>query len=624
MANRVEREKRLELLDAISARLESMGVPGQSASPSGDKIQRTFANVCSKIYDQCSCAEILGIDFRAGFEVNEFVISQSAARLAQQWYESDCNLSKDELKWVERRPSRGNWNPKRWFKKVLLKRERQITDYFFKLLHETGKFETPIICNAVLQSKQRQNHHAVKFAEEHQLICEIDGKAIAIPFLEAASSLQKRSAKLYVRALGLEVFCTKVGLRGFFVTLTLPGNYHPNPSSGKNSWCGATPEEGHDELHRKWRLVQREVNRSFGKLMGIRVEEPHEDGCPHWHLLIYINPQFESQLRKIIERYFGDAIAAKVEAIDPAKGRGASYIMKYILPVLNASDNTVAARYQAHRATWGKRAIQIFDIPGSSTLWDQMRRIKQGSKEYQALSRYAHELHSAACSNDYSEFLCVLSRNAQPQTQPLSDGFVTKNIRRVSILYTERWVDDCSAAKDQTSSKLRKIQGIKDHENPIDTHPHDWKVERKATPKSASLNQKDEAFNDAITTAQGTATVMHSYPSNAGRDGEAADLGARSEKISPFLASGESSPVQVGHGLRAGRFIWATESHPKERRPSDRPLKWRPADSTVEKCLNEQQTAHVAKLGSTRGKQNAAHVHSHQKMVEATKDANAI
>lgn len=516
MSSRADHENRHVLLEAISARLENMGVPAICTLPCGKKIRRTFGNLCAQILDQCDRAEAMGIDFRAGFEVNEVAISQRAERLAQQWYDSDCQLPKSELPWVDRRPSRGNRIPKRWFKQVLLKRERQICDYFFKVLGETGKFETPIICDSVLQSKQRQNHHAQKFAAEHELIAEINGEAFAIPFSEAASTAQKRSAKLYVRALGLETFCNKLGLKGFFVTLTLRGKFHPNPSTGKNSWDGSTPEQAHDELHRLWRLVQREVNRKFGKLMGIRVEEPHEDGCPHWHLLVYIQPEHEAQLRKIIKRYFGNGIAAKVEALNPAKGRGASYIMKYILPVLNAGANTAAARYQAHRATWGKRAIQIFDCPGSSTIWDQMRRIKPDSDDYQTLSGYARELHSAACSNDYCEFLCVLNRNVQLQSESLPDGSTAnKKTRRVSILYWERLVVDCSAAKKKTTSKLKKIQGIKDHENPIDTHPHDWKIERKAISEPASRNRTDETSNDPITTAQGLATVMHSYPSTA-------------------------------------------------------------------------------------------------------------
>ncbi len=176
MSDLSPREKRLQLLEAISARLENMGVPASSTAPSGKKIKRTFANLCRQIEDQSLRAELQQIDFRAGFEINETTISIKAGYLAQLWYELDCQLPKGELLWTERRPSRGNWNPRRWFKKILLKRERQIADYFFKVLQETGKFDTPIICNAVLQSKQRQNDGADKFAAEHQLTAEIGGE----------------------------------------------------------------------------------------------------------------------------------------------------------------------------------------------------------------------------------------------------------------------------------------------------------------------------------------------------------------------------------------------------------------------------------------------------------------
>ena len=548
--DRSNQRNRLDLMGAISERLEVMGVPANCTSSSGRKIKKTFANLCAQIEDQCVRAEQQGIDFRGGFAINEAALAAHAARLAQRWIDADCHLDEEDLPWCERRPSRGNWNPKRWFKKVLLKRERQIADYFFKILYETGKFATPVICDAVLQSKQRQNRYAEQFAEEHQLTAEIDDSPFSVPFSKAASTSQKRAAKLYVRALGLEEYCTKVGLKGFFVTLTLPGSYHPNPSSGKNSWVGATPVEGHDEIHRKWRIVQREVNRKFGKLFGIRVEEPHEDGCPHWHLLVYVDPAHESAFRQIIGRYFGSDTAAKVDAIDPAKGRGASYIMKYIMPVLNATADSMAARYQAHRATWGKRAIQIFDHPGSSTLWDEMRRIKAESVEYQSLSQYARELHASAWATDYCQFLCVLKHNTKNEARGFPDGHDRDRKRRVSILYSEREVFACSVSHDRSTTTSKKIQGVEDHGNPIDTHPHDWKIERKAAViPSKEVKKTDSVITTKPTVLEGIATVVHSYPSNAGGLGEGADLGTDYAKKGIGFAPGRTTPSPVGIGL---------------------------------------------------------------------------
>ena len=549
--DRSNQRNRLDLLGAISERLEAMGVPVNCKSSSGRKLKKTFANLRTQIEDQCVRAEQQGIDFREGFAINEVAVADHAACLAQRWIAADCHLDQEDLPWCERRPSRGNWNPKRWFKQVLLKRERQIADYFFKILYETGKFATPVICDAVLQSKKRQNRYAEQFAEEHQLTAKIDGSHVSIPF-KAASTSKNRAAKLYARTVDLEEYYTKVGLKGFFVTLTLPGSYHPNPSSGKNSWVGATPAEGHDEIHRKWRLVQREVNRKFGKLYGIRVEEPHEDGCPHWHLLVYVNAAHESALRKIIGHYFGNDIAAKVDAIDPAKGRGASYIMKYIMPVVNATADSMAERYQAHRATWGKRGIQIFDHPGSSTLWDEMRRIKAESVEYELLSQYARELHASAWATDYCQFLCLLKHNKHKKNErcEFPDGHDRDHKRRVSILYSEREVFACSVSHDHSTTTTKKIQGVEDHGNPIDTHLHNWKIERKAAVIPVKeVKKTDSATSAKPTVLEGIATVVHSYPSYAGVSEEVADQGVKIEKFSSSFAPGRSSPSPVGLGL---------------------------------------------------------------------------
>jgi hypothetical protein len=68
-----------------------------------------------------------------------------------------------------------------------------------------------------------------------------------------------------------------------------------------------------------------------------------------------------------------------------------------------------ALAYSAHRATWGGRSIQFFDVPSSSTVWDELRRIKENSDEYMKLASDGLELHRCATSNDYGEFLEILS-----------------------------------------------------------------------------------------------------------------------------------------------------------------------------------------------------------------------
>ena len=349
----------------------------------------------------------------------------------------------------------------RWFKKALLQHERQVADYFAHCMRNVGKSGSKIVSSAVLASRGRQIKMQMEYAANHHLTSTgPDGKIQSIPFLDPVTSAEQRSAKIYVQLKGLDLFSVKQGLAGFFITLTLRATFHPNPSKGRCSWDGATPRNGHDELQFNWRNFQRR----FGKTIGVRVEEPHEDGCPHWHVLIYIDPSRESDLRSRIGKCFGEGFAADVRAIDRDIGSGASYLMKYIRPALIDSlqvegssavkRSDKAARYDAHRATWGGRTIQIFDVPGSSTKWTEMRRIKESSDEYARLPTEGQRLHKAATTNDYCEFLLILL-----------DMRHASGASRVKIKYGNR----------ESGSKM--VQGICVDEIFIDTHKTKWSIE---------------------------------------------------------------------------------------------------------------------------------------------------
>ena len=62
---------------------------------------------------------------------------------------------------------------------------------------------------------------------------------------------------------------------------------------------------------------------------GFRGVEPHHDGTPHWHLLMYVKPEHKDDVihlfRKKALELDGDEFGAKkyrfkVEEIDPTKG----------------------------------------------------------------------------------------------------------------------------------------------------------------------------------------------------------------------------------------------------------------------------------------------------------------
>ena len=364
----------------------------------------------------------------------------------------------------------------RWFRRQLTRSARRLADYFGFLMFDIGRYANPIVSRETLESRERQLLRQKEYAANHRLVttCQ-NGEKIAINFTDPARSAWQRSSKIYAHLKGLDEFCVKQKLDGFFVTLTVPPAFHPNPANGNISWDGSTPKEAHDWLQKLWRYFQKRFGEAGGKVFGVRVEEPHEDGCPHWHLLIYINPKRENEFRERISKTFGSDAASDVRRIDRTKGNGASYLMKYVSPrfapkvlsdraeVTSKQDDgsthgkeAKASLYDAFRATWGGRSIQFFDIPGCSTVWDEIRRIKKDSADFDRLSTGGKRLHLHATNTppEFGKFmrtLRVLSR-------------VSKNY--VRVLYGSR------------KSGTGYVRGLLIDGEIYETHMKSWKVER--------------------------------------------------------------------------------------------------------------------------------------------------
>lgn len=90
-----------------------------------------------------------------------------------------------------------------------------------------------------------------------------------------------------------ETFAARNGYLGVFLTLTVPGCFHvktlkngravPNPR-----YSGATPAEGQEWLLAKWAKVRAGIAYRGIAAYGLRMVEPHHDGTPHWHVLLWV------------------------------------------------------------------------------------------------------------------------------------------------------------------------------------------------------------------------------------------------------------------------------------------------------------------------------------------------
>ncbi|MEI7161036.1 replication endonuclease [Pectobacterium versatile] len=153
-----------------------------------------------------------------------------------------------------------------------------------------------------------------------------------------------RRCELMVRMRGFEDLANEMGCAGEFYTITAPSKYHSAHSGGGfvKQWNGASPRDTQKYLCSVWAKIRAALSREEISVFGFRVVEPHHDGTPHWHMLLFMPPEHVEQVRDIMCYYarYADstelqsekALTARfhVEPIDESKGSATGYIAKYI------------------------------------------------------------------------------------------------------------------------------------------------------------------------------------------------------------------------------------------------------------------------------------------------------
>lgn len=209
--------------------------------------------------------------------------------------------------------------------------------------------------------------------------------------------------ELMVRMRGFEDMANEMGLVGMFYTLTAPSRYHStHVQSGKRNdkYRDASPRKTQKYLCKVWSRVRAKWGREGIRTFGFRVAEPHHDGTPHWHLLLFLGPEEAEYATAIFRKHAlredgGEPGAQEhrftVTPIDEKFGSATGYIAKYISKNIDGygmdgelDDESgqpvkeMAKRVRAWASRWSIRQFQ--QIGGAPvTTWRELRRL--GSRE---------------------------------------------------------------------------------------------------------------------------------------------------------------------------------------------------------------------------------------------------
>ena len=205
-----------------------------------------------------------------------------------------------------------------------------------------------------------------------------------------------RRSELMVRISGIERYAKENNDIGIFVTITCPSRMHAALSKSGNrnpNYDKSTPKESHSYLNSIWQRIRAKLARENLLIYGIRVAEPHHDGTPHWHLLLFTKPSMLESVCSIIKQYAledtpdepgAEERRVTIKTIDWKRGSATGYVAKYISKNVdgfgieedehgNRADSS-ALRVAAWASTWGIRQFQFFGVPPVSQ-WRELRRM---------------------------------------------------------------------------------------------------------------------------------------------------------------------------------------------------------------------------------------------------------
>ena len=292
--------------------------------------------------------------------------------------------------------------PAWWYTKI--KRARDVQrEHMAIAVGQVQKAASAYVSRGALNEWTEQKRRNAEFFKKFDLMNE-DGDRVSLAdkVYGSVANPAIRRCELMVRMRGFEDIASEKGMVGDFYTITAPSRYHSVHSKGGfvSQWNGCNPQDTQRYLCGVWAKARAALSRAGIHVFGFRVVEPHHDGTPHWHMLLFMRPQDVDAVRDILcyharitdseELNTPHALKARfhVEPIDPEKGSATGYIAKYISKNIDGfaldgekdgetgeSLRDMAKAVSAWASRWRIRQFQ--QIGGAPvTVWRELRRLR--------------------------------------------------------------------------------------------------------------------------------------------------------------------------------------------------------------------------------------------------------
>lgn len=304
---------------------------------------------------------------------------------------------------------------------------------------EVNKDRSPYASKTAIRDVHSRRQANFEYLKSCDLENKVTGERIDLisKVMGSISNPEIRRMELMNTIAGIERYAAGQGDVGMFITITTPSKYHPTRQVGKgdkktvqlnHGWndTAFTPKDGQRYLCRIWSLMRTAFKDNGLQVYGMRVVEPHHDGTPHWHMMLFCKPEQRKQVTEIMRRYAlkedGDekgAEAQRFEAKHLNQGGAAGYIAKYIAKNIDgyALDGQVdhdtgkpltdtAAAVTAWASTWRIPQFKSIGLPTMGA-YRELRKLPRGVSIADEFDERVEAARAAADEGEFDRYIAA-------------------------------------------------------------------------------------------------------------------------------------------------------------------------------------------------------------------------
>ena len=380
-----------------------------------------------------------------------------------------------------------------WWQRGLRRKQDRQQEQLSIQLGLVRKGFQPYCSSALLTRIQARHKRSMEIMEGFEAVSD-DGEVVNLAEVLKGSVANPaiRRAELMVRMRGFEDYANSNDHAAVFYTITTPSKYHRTSGAGLNDkYQDYTPRDAQKYLCTVWARIRAKLKRDHLNVYGFRIAEPHSDGTPHHHLLLFMCPAHRERVTEIMQAYAlqedgnekgADKHRFEAVNIDSSKGSATGYIAKYVSKNIDGfemelddetgnSASESANRVRAWASVWGIRQFQ--QIGGAPVgVWRELRRVES------APDGLLEEARQAADAGDWALYM---------ELQGGADANRTDQPLRV---FTVEHIDTESGevCQNKYGEFIDRVKGVALNDLVVNTRLKVWTIQSKSAPATTPLN----------------------------------------------------------------------------------------------------------------------------------------